>query len=57
MIAHEAHGVCWAACGPFGLMASDDLGTPFHLDLRLLMILGPRTLPLDARAAKLFGRK
>ena len=51
-MAHEAHGRCWAAHGPFGPTFSNVFGAPVHLDLRFSMNLGPRTLSLGACAVK-----
>ena len=51
-IAHETHGRCWAAHGPFGLTFSRVFVPSDALSLRFPMNLGPRTLSLGACAVK-----
>ena len=49
-IAHEAHGRCWVAHGPFRFTFSNVFGALVNLDLRFPMIMGPRAFSLDACA-------
>ena len=37
MIAYDAHGMCWAAHGPFGLTFSNFFVAPIYFDLRHIM--------------------
>ena len=51
-MAHEAHGRCWAAHGPFGLTFSNDFVPSDALSLRFPTLLDPLTLSPYACAAK-----